>query len=481
MAPSQEPAPEDDRGGASPVPPKVSLERARVIVVGGGVTGLATAYHLAKRGARVTLVEKAPVIGKGAGGSSPGYLFHSGESPAAVFPPPGFSTGLAGFGPLSGLSYLRGNLRKVLKGDPSQLEVPLPPLERGVLPWVANFVRLSLTRRDWMLQRWEAIEALVTRSRDDLKALMVEENLSFKINDLGLLTLCRSQEQLETLTAQLAKKGDAAAAAATAAGVEIVQQKAALRLEPGMLGTSKEDRISAGIYTRDFACGDPDSFAATLATHCRENYGVQVLPSSQVMGLVMHPRKNRLLGVRTKEGDNIGGDHVVLCTGAETNTITRSVGVILPLWPARAFSVACHVPPSLRSLAPQRAVIDPTTGLLVSRVANIVRFTSALQLSHEKVTGKEWLITSVLISARKMFPALSSILLDRDQLEIHAGLFCISPDGVPIISGTSIPNLFVNVGHGMNSFATALGSGFVLGELMSGTKMPQYSLNRFRF
>ena len=117
-------------------PGRTPLDRARVIVVGGGVTGLAAAYQLAKRGAKVTLVEKAPAIGKGAGGSSPGYLFHSGDAAAAaaavdavgvVFPPPGFATG---FGPVSLVRYLKGNLEKVLHGGITQAETPLPPMPR---------------------------------------------------------------------------------------------------------------------------------------------------------------------------------------------------------------------------------------------------------------------------------------------------------------------------------------------------------------
>ena len=461
-------------------PGRTPLDRARVIVVGGGVTGLAAAYQLAKRGAKVTLVEKAPAIGKGAGGSSPGYLFHSGDAAAAaaavdavgvVFPPPGFATG---FGPVSLVRYLKGNLEKVLHGGITQAETPLPPIERGVMPWLGNFFSLNLSRRDWVPRRWEAIGALITRSREDLRSLMAEENLAFKINDLGLLTVCHTKGQLDSLTAPLLLQGN------LVSGVEIVEQEAALSLEPGMIGSTKED-IWAGIYTRNFASGDPDGFAVTLATHCRDKYDVQVLSSTQVTGLVMHPRKNRLLGVRTKEGDIIGGDLVVLCTGGETNSISKSVGITFPLWPARALSIVFHVPPSLRSLAPQRAVIDPFSGLMVSRVANTVRITSALQLAHEKVTGRDWLVASLLISARKMFPALTPILQDHDQLEIHTGLFCLSPDGVPIISGTSISNLFVNVGHGMNSFATALGTGYILAEVISGVSQPQYSLDRFRF
>jgi len=261
-------------------PGRTPLDRARVIVVGGGVTGLAAAYQLAKRGAKVTLVEKAPAIGKGAGGSSPGYLFHSGDAAAAaaavdavgvVFPPPGFATG---FGPVSLVRYLKGNLEKVLHGGITQAETPLPPIERGVMPWLGNFFSLNLSRRDWVPRRWEAIGALITRSREDLRSLMAEENLAFKINDLGLLTVCHTKGQLDSLTAPLLLQGN------LVSGVEIVEQEAALSLEPGMIGSTKED-IWAGIYTRNFASGDPDSFAVTLAagtsTTCRSSPQLRLL------------------------------------------------------------------------------------------------------------------------------------------------------------------------------------------------------------
>ena len=206
---------------------------------------------------------------------------------------------------------------------------------------------------------------------------------------------------------------------------------------------------------------------------------MEIRTGTEAGSLVRHPHKGSLFGVRTKNGELLAADYVVLCTGAETNLLSKTAGITLPVWPARAHSVIFHVPHSLRSLAPQRAVLDPSAGVLASRVANTVRFTSVLQLSNEKVAGREWLVTSLLISARKMFPALSPILLDRGQLEIRTGVFALSPDGVPIISGTRLANLYVNTGHGMNSLGTALGAGEVLCDLLEGKENPDTSMARF--
>lgn len=276
-----------------------------VIVVGAGVVGATTAYELARRGASVTLLDKAPDLGGGCSYANAGVL-----APDHV-------------GPLATRSLLAEGAKQMFMSPPAVRVNP----SAGLLPWLGRLVGSTGGRR--VMLSTARLQELAHRSAE-LHRRFAEEGHSPTYRHTGALEV------------HLERGGDGA-------GLSSAEARA--------LVPTLGDVVGARLSPNE-AVVESRSYARSMLELARE-HGAEARFGADVRGLVA--RGGRVVGVRV-DGEELHAEHVVLATGLATTSLAASAGVRVPLRGGRGYVVDLDVDdaPSLPvRLKERRIVVTP--------------------------------------------------------------------------------------------------------------------------
>lgn len=401
--------------------------RQQVIIIGGGVIGLASAWWLLEAGYHVTVVEQADRVGTGASYRNGGQLSYRYVSPLAD----------AGV-PLKALQWLfqpDGPLRFKLEADWRQWR------------WLARF--LALCTADANRRTTAILLQLGELSRNAMAELALAVPLAeFQWRDAGKLVAYRSRDAF-----------DAAVSKSTAGHVlspaEIVQREPALAdLAPQLAG---------GIYNAGEAVADCHAFCLALARRLRTHARFEGVVRADVRQLQVE--KGRIAGLVTSAGP-LQADHVVLAAGIRSRALAAGAGIDLPLYPLKGYSLTAPIRP--HDCAPDISVTDFERKVLYARIGGSLRVAAMVDLAGENTDIDPRRIASLQRLAHAALPHAA----DYDRAEPWAGLRPATPSGAPILGATRYPNLWLNVGHGALGFTFACGTAALLADLMRGKSAP---------
>jgi len=410
----------------------------RVIVLGAGLIGTATAYYLRQFGHEVVVVDRRPEAG----------LETSFANGALLTP----STSDSWAAP--------GTPQKILKWLGKE-DAPML-LRLGALPemvgWGLKFV--ANCRPDRWRANTEAVLKLALLSMSTLDSLESAERLSYDRNKPGLIKLFR-----DPLSMQSAIQ---AAALYRELGIplESLDPAGCVAVEPALAPI--RESISGGIHYPDDGSGDALMFTQALAARAQAA-GVQFIFDRQIEGLQREGA--RVTGVATRQGV-ITGDHYVLALGSYSTPVARSIGLALPVYPAKGYSITVQAPgwneaPRIPIADDGRKVaVVPLGGRL--RVAGTVEF-AGLDTRLNETRGR--MLVEGLAGVYPNYPR-------SGEIAHWSGLRPLTPDGRPIIGGTPFRNLSLNTGHGPLGWTLAAGSGLAVAEQVSG-KLPSIDLAPF--
>ena len=168
----------------------------------------------------------------------------------------------------------------------------------------------------------------------------------------------------------------------------------------------------------------------------------------------------RITGIRTQRQVH-ASDAFVLCPGAEGPFLTRGIGVRLPIYPVKGYSVTLPAGP----LAPVLSITDADHRLVYSTLGEVVRIAGFMEFSGYDRSEDPRPVARMLALAQARFPDAANY---QQPLSHWTGLRPMTPDGAPIIGKTPYDNLFLNTGHGMLGSTLALGCAAVLTDLLCG-------------
>jgi D-amino-acid dehydrogenase len=162
-------------------------------------------------------------------------------------------------------------------------------------------------------------------------------------------------------------------------------------------------------------------------------------------------------------GEQIQAERVVVAAGTGSRKLLRSVGLRLPVQPAKGYSITIDG----EQLGPLPAVTigDDATHTVMSVLGRRLRVAGTAEFA-----GYDKSLTPSRIDA--LFRSLDAVLpniaarVRRDQVSEWTGLRPMSDDGRPIIGATTVPGLYVNTGHGALGWTMAMGSGQLLADLL---------------
>jgi D-amino-acid dehydrogenase len=400
----------------------------KVLVLGAGVVGVATAYYLAGAGADVTVVDRRP-------GPALETSFANGGQISANHATPWAAPGT----PWKALRWLGRDdapLLFHLRFD--------PPL----LAWCIRF--LANCRRSRMRVNIERALRVALYSRAEIGRLWAETGIDYDRLDRGILHIFRNPaDYAEALPgAELMTRLGCSRRVVTAA--ECVE------IEPAL--AAARDRLVGGIFSPDDGSGDAYRFTVQLAERAA-GLGVEFRYGTAVERLFA--AGDRLSGVETG-AETLTADAYVVALGSYSPLPLRPLGIRLPVYPAKGYSVT--LPLAAGAEAPAVSLIDDEFKMVYSRLGDRLRIAGTAEFAGYDATVRPARGTFLLNKAIELFPRCG----DPTEAEFWAGLRPSTPDGVPVLGRTPLPNLFLNTGHGTLGWTMACGSGRLVADLVLG-------------
>jgi len=415
----------------------------RVLVLGSGVVGTASAYYLARAGFEVVVVDRQPAVAMetsfaNAGQVSPGYA-----SPWAA---PGV--------PLKAMKWLlqrHAPLAIKLTGDVDQYL------------WMAQMLR-NCTAARYAVNK-ERMVRLSEYSRDCLDELRAETGITYEGRQLGTTQLFRTQAQLD------AAAKDIAVLQRSGVPYELLDRAGIARVEPALAKVSH--KLSGALRLPNDQTGDCQMFTSRLA-EMAVALGVEFRFEQNIQRLDY--AGDRLAGVWI-DGKLETADRYVLALGSYSPQMLKPLGIRAPVYPLKGYSLT--VPISDPAMAPQSTVLDETYKVAITRFDQRIRVGGMAEIAGHDLSLNPRRRETLEMVVGDLYPQGG----DPSDAVFWTGLRPATPDGTPIIGATPYRNLFLNTGHGTLGWTMACGSGRVLADLLA-SKRPQIStegLDIFRY
>ncbi|MFG6467848.1 D-amino acid dehydrogenase [Roseateles sp. BYS87W] len=400
------------------------------VVIGGGVVGLTTAWALLQRGHAVTLVEREAAVAEGASRANGGQLSYRYVSPLAD----------AGV-PLKALRWLL---------DPDGPLRFKPEARWAQWSWLGAFLRHC--RGPVNRRMTERLLALGAYSQTAFAELQTQAALgdTLALRTPGKLVVYRHPGTFARVAARVPAGGpEQALTAADCVG-----------LEPAL--ADSQAQLAGGIFTPGEAVADCHAFCATLHARLVQQPRFRGHLSRPVRGFQRDGR-GRVIGVQTDDGE-IGADAVVLAAGLASRALVAPLGVTLPLYPLKGYSLTAPI--GARHRPPEVSVTDFEKKILYARIGADLRVAAMVDLVGEDTGLDPARLASLQRSVRATFPHAA----DYDRALPWAGLRPATPSGAPIVGASGVPGLWLNVGHGALGFTFSFATARLVADLLSGVE-----------
>jgi D-amino-acid dehydrogenase len=408
----------------------------RLLVLGAGVVGVASAWYLAEAGHEVSVVERQPSAAMETSFANGGQISAGHAEPWAK----------------------PSVLPKILRWL-GQEDAPL--LFRARADWAQwmwglRFVMECLPGR--FERNCRALAGLAQYSRDCLRELREKTGLRYDELSRGILHFATDGRDFEVLAR------DAEAARALGIERQVKSAPECLALEPALRDSAVP--VTGGIYAPRDESGDARRFTEELARLAARR-GVRFRYDSAVRAI--ETAGDQVSGVRVidEESDQyLHADAYVVALGSYSPLLLKPLGLHVPVYPLKGYSITLPLGPEHAAAAPTVSLTDEAHKIVISRLGNRLRAAGTAELAGYDTTVSPVRCAAIARRIVNLFPALRSIT----TYESWAGLRPATPGNVPLVGGTRLSNLFLNTGHGTLGWTLACGSGRALADLVSGRR-----------
>jgi D-amino-acid dehydrogenase len=402
----------------------------RLVVLGGGVVGVTTAYQLQRDGHDVVILERNGDVAAGAswgnaGMIAPGHSFVWSSPRAPII--------------LAKSLVLRDQaLRFRLSADPR------------LYAWTWGFLKectAAKARRNTLLKH-----RLAAYSQTVLDSVVAEEAIDYDRNTRGILYMHRSQRALDAGVEHmrlLESDGQI---------IKTLDRNQVIALEPGL--AHAKEQIAGAILCPTDETGDCAKFTCALAAKVVERGG-EIVTGATVRGFKTDG--DRVAGAITDRG-SFAGDGYVLALGAESPILARSLGISLPIYPIKGYSLT--IPVGTSKSPPTIGCLDEHNLVAISRFGDRLRVTATAEFAGYDASHKPSDFAFMKRVTQELFPEGA----EYDRAEMWAGLRPMTPTNLPLIGQRRFSNLFLNCGHGHIGWTMSHGSARIAADLIAGRK-----------
>ena len=407
----------------------------KVIVLGAGLLGVTSAYFLRQQGHDVTVIDRQATPAAETSFANGGQISVSHAEPWAN---PG--------APLKVLQWL------------GKEDAPLLFRLRADLRqwrWGLQFLRECTPART--RHNIAQIVRLGTYSRDTLQQLRRERDIAYDERTQGILHFYTSQKEFD------AAEAPAAQMRALGCDRRVISADEAVRIEPALRHIRPQ--LAGATYTAEDESGDANRFARELVQRCVQD-GVQFRMSHTVTAL--REVGGEIDHVEATDGEGrfqqIRADAYVLAMGSLSPLYAKPLGIHLPIYPAKGYSVTMPVKDA--SMAHQVSLTDDEYKLVFSRLGDRLRIAGTAELNGYDRDLNRVRCEAIVRRVEQLFPGAG----DTAQAQFWTGLRPATPSNVPIIGRAKLKKLFLNTGHGTLGWTHACGSGKSIARIVSGLR-----------
>ena len=406
----------------------------KVLIVGGGIIGICSAYFLKKDGFDVTIVDKSS-MNTGASYINAGYL-----SPGHIIP-------LASPGVISqGLKWMFDS------SSPFYIQ---PRLNIPFIKWLLAFNK-SCSEKN-VENSIRPIIDLSVFSQELLNQIKTENQMSFHYEKKGLMMLCKTEKSLlkEEKVVKKALESGLSAKMLTVDDIKLIEPQINI------------DSIGAAYFKSDHHT-TPAELIIELKKIITDN-GVKCLKNTEIEDFEIDRDEIKSVII---SGKRVIFDEYVLSAGTWTSQICEKLGIGLLLQAGKGYSINHHKETGITCpaiLVEAKCAITPMNGFS--------RFSGTMEISSINNKLRMNRVNAIANSVESFYPSIKISKSDRKNAGF--GFRPISADGLPYIGRTNkLKNVLIASGHGMMGWSMSTGTGKIISEILSEKKT---SINIDRF
>ncbi|PWI31284.1 amino acid dehydrogenase [Flavobacteriaceae bacterium LYZ1037] len=398
----------------------------KIIIIGGGIIGLCSAYYLQKEGHHVTIIDQSN-MDAGASYVNAGYL-----SPSHLVP-------------LSAPGVMKKGLKWML--NPASPLYIKPRLDADFIKWTLAFNKsCNANHVEKAIPVIKEITLLTQDLFDDIKR---DENFSFQYEKKGLLMLCQTDKMLEEEieTAHIAKQ--------EGLDVDEISKEELQVLEP-----NATFNIKGAAYYKCDSHTTPHEFMTEMKAYLKAA-GVTLFSNERVENLVIN--NGKIEAVKT-QNQILKADEFVLAAGSWSSLLSKKLGLKLLLQAGKGYRINTTqntgiTIPSI--LAEAKVAVTPMNGF--------TRFAGTMEIAGINDKINKVRVEAIAKAANSFYPDVT--LTHEEKNNVASGLRPVSPDGLPYIGKSSkCDNLTIATGHAMMGWSMGPATGKLVSEVISDKK-----------
>lgn len=395
-----------------------------VVVIGGGVVGLCSAYYLQKMGHNVSVIDKSKMEA-GASYVNAGYI-----SPSH-------------FIPLAAPGVVRQGLKWML--DSSSPFFIKPRIDRHFLNWFWAFNR-SCNKTN-VSNSIIPIKDLALLGQRLFKEIKEDEDFDFHMESKGIMVLCKTNSFLEKERKMIDLVQEYGMEASLLSKEQLQQ------LEPHY----ELDVLGGSLYKCDWH-STPNAFMQEMKKHLLK-VGVKFYPEEVLKDVSI--KKGRIESISTKNRV-LEADEFILAAGAWSGLLAKKFGVNILMEAGKGYRINTTVRTGISMpaiLAENKVAVTP--------MKEFTRFAGTMELSGINGYIRKERIESIANSIPKYYKGFK--VSDEERAAAQCGLRPLTPDGKPYIGKSrKYSNLSFATGHGMMGWTMGPSSGKLVAQLVSG-------------
>jgi D-amino-acid dehydrogenase len=417
----------------------------KVIVLGAGVVGIASAWYLRQSGHEVTVIDRQYAPGLETSFANGGQISVSHAEPWAN--PHALPQIIRWLGREDAPLLFR------LRADAAQWRWGVQFLFE-CLPW--------RTRRNI-----SAIIKLALYSRAAIKVLRTDAGIQYDQVERGILHFYTEPAQFEAARTVVGLMNEFGCERRLKTPQEI------LAIEPAL--EHALPIVVGGDHAPDDESGDACAFTQRLAARCVEA-GVVFLNNTTILGIDTSAGAFTGVSMRAADGAvrTLAADACVVALASHSPLLLRPLGLRPAIYPVKGYSLT--IPVGDTDIAPQVSLTDDEHKLVFSRLGDRLRVAGTAELNGYDNTINVARCDALLRRTQQLFPRAG----DFRSAARWCGLRPATPSNLPYVGATRYRNLFLNTGHGTLGWTLACGSGRLLADIVSA-RAPEVDPAPYRF
>jgi D-amino-acid dehydrogenase len=398
----------------------------KVIVVGGGISGLFSAYYLVKEGYEVTVLDQTDMT-SGASYINAGYITPSHFIPLAA---PGIIT--------QGLKWML---------DSSSPFYIKPRWDMEFFKWALLFKKSATVSK--VKKAMPVLMELNLKSRDLYEEMLSAQNFDFHYERKGvLMAYCsdKAEEEEHEVAEQAIKKG---------LDVSVLSKEALHEIQPVF-----SDKVKGAVHYKCDAHMTPHHFMQQLKDWLLSQ-GVRFRMGQKVEDVIVEGKK--IVAMKT-HNTVFEADGFVLACGSWTSKLASTIGLNIPIQGGKGYSMDVNRPTGITLptiLVDARMAITPMDGF--------TRFAGTMEFSGNNDTIQRERVEALAKAVKAHYQNIEILQAEKDRAT--SGLRPVSPDGLPYIGKTSkYSNLVIASGHAMMGWSLGPITGKLVAQEMANAQ-----------